>query len=309
MGRMQNENGNGSSDKKLGYRVLRTTVVLAENSKAIEDVRDKKLARVIGKVHRVNFDFEQLTDRDLEVLYGYFDDEFMDLVKEEFTFRAYRGTIREVPGEGICCLCGKGDSKDEGDNRDHLRYEFLLTNIGGGKDVWCGSTCIINYGLKVQGAETGEEAKKILEKTLREHKRQWEIEAWQAENGDHSDIPEQYTQFRRLPYELRSYGGGLLNHFGELQLAGFDVGEIHNNVENRKLARDFRTAARFYQRKDFLSEKKTDTWSKVKVLLSQINEAKSLLENSRDIIDPDERINHFVKIGKKRAKAGFKKAA
>jgi hypothetical protein len=300
-----NEQGNG--DGKLGYRVLRSTVVLAEHSKAIEEIRDTKLTRVVNKVHRVNFDFEQLTERDLEVLYAYFDDEFMDLVKEEFRFIPRRGAIRDNKGRvGICYLCGKGDSKDEGDNEDNLRYEFLLSNIGGGKDVWTGSTCIVNYGLKVQGAATGEEAKKILQKTLREHIRQWEIEEWQAENGDHEQIPDQYQEFRRLPFKMRSYGE-IYTNFGELQLAGFDVDELRNQTDSRhQLFRDFRTASRFYGRKSFLTDKKMETWEKAKAVLADFRAIQVAVESGADIPDSDKRIDHFVKLGKKRAKSAKK---
>jgi hypothetical protein len=281
-----------------GYRVIRSTVVLAENSAAIRKIMDKDLRRVLKKVAKVNYDFAQLADADLEVLYGYFDDKFMEKVKDEFIFVPHSGAIRDNHGcVAICCLCGKGDSKDTDDNEDHIRYEFLLTNTAGGNDIWCGGTCIINYGLKVKGAATAEEAKRLLEKTLREHKRQWMIEQWQAANGDHEQIPEQYQQFRRMPYMLRMHGV-LYDNFGELQLSGFDMDATRTAAEDTW--KEFRSASRFYQRHGFLTETKMESWTNAKNVLQYVAEMQNILSVAEGVIDPNERFEYFIKIGKAR---------
>jgi hypothetical protein len=284
-----------------GYRVIRSTVVLAQHSAALKDIIDKSLRRTLKKVERVNYDFAQLDDEDLEVLYGYFDDKFMKKVKREFMFIPYSGAIRDNHGTvAICNLCGKGDSKDTEDNEDHIRYEFLLTNMVDGTDVWCGSTCIINYGLKVKGAKTAEEAKRLLDQSLREHKRQWMIEEWQATNGDHEKIPEQYQQFRRMPYMLRMHGV-LYDNFGELQLAGFDMDATRNAAEDGW--KDFRTASHFYQRNGFLTETKMEAWTNAKSILQHVAEMQNVLNVSEGVIDPAERFNSFISVGKERKAA------
>lgn len=285
---------------KPGYRVIRSTVVLSQHSVAITDIMDNELSRTIANVESVNFDFAQLEDGDLEVLYAHFDDKFMDRVKSEFMFIPHRGAIRDNgASNAICNLCGKGDSKDTDDNEDHIRYEFLLTNVSGGKDVWCGSTCIINYGLKVKGAETSAEAKKLLEKSLREHKRQWEVEEWQSENGDHANIPNQYKEFRKVPYMMRLHGE-LFDNFGELQLAGFDMDNIRGGSEETWKA--FRTASRFYQRSGFLTEKKMNAWESAKRILNQVSEMRVLISTNEGVVDVEQRFSHFVDIGKERKK-------
>lgn len=286
---------------KPGYRVIRSTVVLAQSSAALQDILDKDLSRTLRRVRRVNYDFAQLNDRDLEIIYGYFDDKFMRKVKREFAFIPRRGAIRDNQGTvAICNLCGKGDSKDTDDNEDHIRYEFCLTNLKGGKDVWCGSTCIINYGLKVQGAKTSKQAKRLLEKSLREHKRQWEIEEWQAEHGDHEKIPEQYQSFRRMPYTLRMHGV-LYDSFGELQLAGFDVDATRISTESTW--KEFRSSSRFYQRHGFLTDKKMSAWMEAKRLLILVSEMSAVLNTSQDMIDPAFRFNHFIEVGRERKAA------
>ena len=289
----------GVKDKhRPGYRVIRSTVVLAQHSAALQDVIDNDLSRVLKRVESVNYDFSQLEDGDLETLYGYFDDKFMNQVKSEFVFIPHHGAIRDNHDRvAICCLCGKGDSKDTDDNEDHIRFEFLLTNTVGGTDVWCGSTCIINYGLKVQGAKTGEEAKRLLEKSLREHKRVWMIEEWQSQNGDHAQIPNQYQEFRRVPYTLRMHGV-LYDNFGELQLAGFDMEAARNAAEDTW--KEFRSASRFYQRNGFLTDKKMVSWVNAKDLLKQVSEMQKIISSTEGVDDPIRRFDHFFEIGKER---------
>jgi len=285
-----------------GYRVIRSTVVLAQHSVALKDVIDNDLSRVLKRVERVNFDFAQLEDGDLETLYGYFDDKFMEQVKSEFVFIPHRGAIRDNHDNvAICNLCGKGDSKDTDDNEDHIRYEFLLTNTVGGTDVWCGSTCIINYGLKVKGAKTSEEAKRLLEKSLREHKRAWLIEEWQAQNGDHAQIPNQFQEFRRVPYTLRMHGV-LYDNFGELQLAGFDMDALRNGAEDTW--KEFRAASRFYQRNGFLTDKKMASWIEAKSILTQVSEMQSIVRTGEGATDAIQRFDHFFDIGKERKRNG-----
>ncbi len=297
---MANKN-NGDATKRPGYRILRSTVVLAQSSAAITDIINNELSRTIDRVVAVNFDFAQLESRELEVLYGYFDEAFMKRVKDEFIFRGGLGSIRDNGAcIATCDLCGKGDSKDEGGNEDHIRFEFCLENVAGGKSVWCGSTCIINFGLKVQGAKTAEEAKRLLEKSLREHKRQWMIEEWQAANPDHESIPNQYQEFRKLPYKMRLHGV-LYDNFGELQLANFDVDGVRSVVEDTW--KKFRSASRFYQANGFLTGKKQEFWEAAKHAAEQEAQMQACLSGAENLIDPADRFKHFFEIGEEKRKA------
>lgn len=277
-------------EKSKGYRVLRTTVVLAEHSASIQDITDNQLRRVLDRVTAVNYDFGQLTDGQLELLYAYFDDGFMARVKAEFVFHPSQGSIRDNGScVAICMLCGKGDSRDDGENRDHIRYEFYLQNEVGGKDVWCGETCIINHALKVDGAGTSAEARKLLEQSLRQHKKFWKEERWRAENADHPDIPEHYQAFRFLPNRMST---ARVYYFGELQLAGYDVLGIAARAA--EVFKPLKAAARWYQRHDYLPPVKHEAWTEAKKLKVDIEAALQLIQEASNIRDPQERYDFFV---------------
>jgi hypothetical protein len=282
--------------KKLGYRVLRSTVVLARHSAALADLLADDggdLEDALARVEAANYDFARLDADDLETVYGYFDDDFTAKVLDEFIFVPDMGSIRDNGKcNAICMLCGKGDSKDEGDNEDHIRFEFRLNNIAGGGEVWTGKSCIINYGLKVKGAATAEEAKKLLERSLREHQRQWMIDVWQAENADHDDMAMQFENLRELPRQMKPYGY-LMDHFGELQLAGFDM--AHIRTETVDTLRPFRTSVRFYQREGYLTPKKSEAWNTAKALLREVSSMRKALEGAKHVVDQDARIAHFLK--------------
>jgi hypothetical protein len=249
--------------KKLGYRVARSTIVLAESSKAITDIESEELRDVLAAVHRVNFDFGRLPDDSLEVVFAHFDEDFTDRVKGEFEFEPDDPTAVKVHDtrEAICVLCGKGNSKDTGDNVDQIRFEFRLTNTAGGDDLWVGSTCILNFGLKVRGADTAEEARKLLEQSCRNALKLWKIRQWQAAHPTHAEIPAQYERLcdiaRTAAYTAYRYGS-------ELRVLG-----VNPNTwsDSKDLLRRFKTSTRFYQRSGHLTPKKMAPWDEAAKLL------------------------------------------
>lgn len=166
----------GHEGPGLHYKHVRTTVVLLMHSTVF---REFSLAeqRAFREIEKCNFDLSAANDSDLEHVFAKLDDEVMARVRREFEFVP---TLTSIRNHGACiascALCGKGDSKDDGSNRDKLQYDFRLQNIAGGGDLWVGSNCIINFGLKVRGAETSEEARAILERNLRECMSLWKKE-------------------------------------------------------------------------------------------------------------------------------------
>lgn len=254
-----------NKNKKLGYRVARSTVVLSESSAAISDIMSPELRDALAAIHGVNFDFARLDDETLETVFANFDDAFTTRVKAEYEFEPDDPTAVKVHDsrEAICVLCGKGDSKDTHDNIDQIRFEFRLTNTAGGKDLWVGSTCILNFGLKVRGADTAEEARKLLEQSCRNALKLWKIRQWQAEHPTHAEIPEQYEQLCDI---VRTAAYKSYRFANELRVLGVNP---NTWADSGDLQRRFRTSARFYQRSGHLTPKKMEAWKEACELLYQ----------------------------------------
>jgi hypothetical protein len=277
-------------ERKTHYRVLRSTIVLAKSSNALTRVQTPELLEAIADVQTRNYQFDQIDPAILETIYAHFDEDFTDEVRNEYTFYPSPSNVRVHPAAvAICELCGKGDSKETGDNKDHLRIEYKLDNHAGGQDVWCGSTCIVNFGLNVDGAATAEEAERLLSKSMRQALRQFEIAAWRAENPDHADMAEHY---QRLRHEAVSASTIAREHFGELLLMGRDAERLLNLDA---LVRPMRTASRFYIREGYLTPKKMAAWDATREALDTVRKIRKALNGARDLPDPDARFEYFLK--------------
>ena len=281
----------------IGYRVRRSTAVLALASAWVAANRDKDFVRALKKLAKANFDFPRLDDETTEILYASFDDELTKAVLDEYEFLPGRGAVRDLGGcIGFCAMCGKGDSLEHRENRDKIRYEFRLVSNQGGKVVWVGSTCIINHSLKVKGAESSAEAKAVLERSFREHVRQWRIEQWQKENPDHVSIPDSFRSFRTLPSEF-GWNGKYARYEGELILLGVDPLAFSKRVN--ATFKPLRSAVRKYERDGHLGfgkgvekSQKEQAWIEAKEILALAATLDRALIDAP--ADPDERIDHFV---------------
>jgi len=271
-------------EHKTHYRVLRSTIVLGLASSAYKAIASPKLAQAIEVVQNNNYDFERIGAGILETLYASFDDAFTARVRDEFEFRPGAGNVMvHASREGVCALCGKGDSKDTHDNEDKTRFEFLLTNTAGGSPVWCGSTCIINFGLKVQGAATADEALRILQTDMRRALRQFEINCWRAAHPDHKMIEDHYTTWCGKGPRIRNLKH---QHFAQCVLAGVAIDELARDFDEIRVA--FRTASRFYAREGHLTGKKQPAWDRVKHALAQIERVERMLQGvPADVRDLD----------------------
>lgn len=263
--------------RQAGYRRTRATAVLALASNHVARLQDDEFVEALKALRAENFDMDRLDDEAIEVIFAVMDNELSDAVIDEFTFVPKLGNIRDLGGcVGHCDLCGKGDSRDDGANLDKIRYEYRLTNTSGGQDVWVGSTCILQHGLHVEGARSAEEAEKILRQTMQQHLRQWKIEAWRSANPDHAMIPEHWDKLRRT--WVRTY------HAREWSALGLDVHKIQRRIYHHVRGRGkqtFRTASKFYARKGFLTEGKTELWREVKRMLLVLDWAMPLLRDAR----------------------------
>lgn len=287
--------------KRLNYRERRTTIALANSSarlrEAPADVREG-----IKAVVENNFDLETSDDASLEGVFAYFDDDAMHGVMSEFEFRPGLGSIEDLKGPiGHCALCGKGDSRVDGANEDKLRYIFRLTNIAGGTDLMVGSSCILHYGLKVKGAQTAEEARTLLAKSLREHIQMWKEAEWREAWPSHDQIPETYKQcVNMLRLYMNDYG--LRHAFVDLRVADPEAPTFIDFTRGlRNAINDFTPAMKFYMRRRWLTDKKHDAW---------IRAAKSLrkaqrfvqLHNAMQGMDPVQRYD-FLRREVEREKA------
>lgn len=258
----------------IGYRKTRATAVLATSSHYFQTKQDAKFSKVLERLRTKNFDLGKLTNRELELIYAKFDKNVTDKICGEFRFITSFGNIQDLKEcTGFCDLCGKGDSRDDGANEDKLRYLFRLTNTAGGTDVWVGSSCIWQHGLHVDGAANAEEAKEILRKTLQEHIKQWKIQAWQADHPDHEDIPELWENYRKC-------------YFNSYPVEFYSALGLDRNLligDWRRLFKAFRSAARFYDRKTFLSPAKTKVWDDAKALWAKTQWCFPLFREAYDL--------------------------
>jgi len=253
----------GHEGAGLAYKEVRTTIALFMASTLFAKLDEDARAQFQIIVDR-NYDLSGVPDATLDATIATLDDDVMKRASAEFEFVARIGNIRDLKAcVGNCALCGKGDSKHaEGeDNRDKLRYDFRLGNAASGIDLWVGSNCIVNHALKVRGADTSAEARTILERSMREHIALWRQEAWRAANPTHAGIPALASKLATATHEWKYYGV-----FGsrENDIAVLGQSQRQINYTLYRHTRAMRTNARFYERKSFLSDAKTDEWKQAR---------------------------------------------
>jgi len=264
--------------KKTHYRVLRSTIVLALASDAYAAIRTPELTAAVDTVVAANYQFDQVQDDLLELIFAYFDADFTARVLAEFRFVPSRDNVRVHPKcEAICTLCGKGDSKEEGGNVDFIRFEYRLDNRASGREVWCGKTCIIKYGLRVDGAATSDEARGLLERSMREALRQWEINEWRLAHSDHGSMQDEYQAFRGAWYARPYDDRRLLQYRVELLIGG--VAPVSDDSRNRA-TRAFKNAVSFYLRNGFLTDNKQHAWDRAREIIAADNEGIDLMRRA-----------------------------
>jgi len=275
-----------------GYKVLRTTLVLAMSSAYLRTISDPAVSDAMRAAVAANYDLQRVDADALEIIYAHFDEATTAKVLDEYVFRPSLGSIRDLYAcIGTCSLCGKGDSRDDGANEDKIRYEFCLTNIAGGVDVWCGSTCIINHHLKVDGAATSEEARKALQRTFAQHKEEWKREAWRLAYPDHADIPALFERNRQLPARMRYYG--LLGRAEiEIGLLGISFAQLKagSKLFESKPMGAFKKAARWYAGNAYLTPAKHESWVEAKRVSKLVDFIERALLDVQNVTDPQEKI-------------------
>ncbi len=110
----------------------------------------------------------------LALIYALVDADLADKAKAEFQADT-RSIVDHWRDDCDCELCG----------HRHIRWEFTLRNTRGGSEVKTGSTCIIEYGLNVDGEATAELALAKLRKAINAGKKRATQSQWQEANPDH----------------------------------------------------------------------------------------------------------------------------
>ncbi len=151
------------------------------------------LVFIVDSLAGAGWDWSTLTQADAEAVYGLVNDDLVEQAKSEFS--ADTTTVVDLArhladhpefvdddGDTFCPLCG----------HKHLRWGFTLQNtvkadqgITEGRDLLTGSTCVVQYGLRVDGTMTAEAALEALNKAIAGLMRKAEREDWQKEHPDH----------------------------------------------------------------------------------------------------------------------------
>lgn len=148
---------------------------------------------IVDQLSDSGWDWDKLTQADAEAIYGLLTNELVESAKAEFS--ADTATVIDLDrhrddgpdfidddGDTHCPLCG----------HKHLRWGFTLRNTvkhdtGAelGEDLLTGSTCVVQYGLRVDAETTAEAALAALNAAIARLTRKAEREDWQREHPEH----------------------------------------------------------------------------------------------------------------------------
>lgn len=178
----------------------RVTLHLGYLSKACTE--NAELHSALSALAQTNFDLKSANQETLEAIYAEFDDALEAKIRGEF--QADPNFLIDLGHDhGICPLCSHPD----------CRFIFRLVNNAGGKEINCGSRCIITYGISVKGAETAEQAKKLLEVAIRNAIKKVKIAEWHEKTGFKAEWIEQViSALREIKEERNSVGNYKWNY-------------------------------------------------------------------------------------------------
>lgn len=161
------------SDTKSSAHVRRVTLNLIRLAACCP----RPLRPILDRLPSLDWDLARLEPVEIETIYTYVDDDLADRARAEFEADT-RSIADHRHNPTNCKLCG----------HHPIRFEFLLRNTAGGRDVLTGSQCIIDYGINVDGSMTEDEALRALRAAIARAKQQAEREDWQAAHPDHGAV-------------------------------------------------------------------------------------------------------------------------
>tara|TARA_Y100000034_G_scaffold65317_1_gene78967 strand:- start:98 stop:1096 length:999 start_codon:yes stop_codon:yes gene_type:complete len=140
-----------------------------------------ELRPVLETLAGFDWDMKALDRESVETIFAFVDDDLAANATSEYVADTQSITdwsrdpaVREGDFVPTCRLCG----------HHHIRWDFILKNVAGGRDHNTGSTCIIEYGLSVDGDGTAEEALERLKGAISKAKRKADREDWEAAHPD-----------------------------------------------------------------------------------------------------------------------------
>lgn len=151
------------------------------------------LVVIVDALSDYGWDWSKLTPADAEAIYGLCNNTLVEAAKAEFAadtatvvdldrHKADAPDFIDTDGDTHCPLCG----------HKHIRWGFTLRNTvkaetraDTGENLLTGSTCVIQYGLRVDAETTAEAALAALNAAIARLTRKAEREDWQREHPDH----------------------------------------------------------------------------------------------------------------------------
>ena len=165
-----------------GFRV--TLNIISQSTNCPPDL--KAVVETLRDDH--NWNRHKLSKVEMESIYAHLDSEVCGHALGEWNVESHRmrdwgfpfwrsdhtewwdGEHRAVD----CQLCGHRDN----------RYEFPLVNLKTGEEIWTGSTCIVKYGVTVDGDACAETALKKLNSMKKKSKTAQTKDAWEKAYPD-----------------------------------------------------------------------------------------------------------------------------
>ncbi len=225
--------------------VRRVTLNLIRHASA--EVCPPDLAAALNRLaDQCDWDMAGLSREDLELIFALVDEETANRAAAQF-WADTQTIIDHRASTGVCELCGQ----------PHIRWEFTIRNGDGGRSIQCGSSCIVTYGLSVDGEAAGEAALAKLKAAIGKLKKVAARDAWTAAHPDHRQVMETVA-VAQLWYGKR------LNPWQLYRFLGL-------NWRSRviKQIRSIRAVLKYYRKNGYLTPTKTSAvWSDQGILVT-----------------------------------------
>lgn len=233
--------------------VLHSEVCPLDLAAVIENLRDEH-----------DWNRHKLTKLELESIYAHLDNEVCAKALEEWDAETYRMRDWGFPfwrpdynewwdGENHavdCKLCG----------HKHNRYEFPVVNRVNGNEIWTGSTCIVKYGVTVDGDACAETAIAKLRDIMGRSKNAQKRHEWEKAHPEAESAIDRVRE--ALPVANRKYLPWSVQRACD---AAGDRILPHNFESQRKLLGKWgRAAVKYYDKNGMLTPQRTEElWEKV----------------------------------------------
>lgn len=239
------------------------------------------LVCIVDSLSDSGWDWGRLSPRDAEAIYGLLTDDLVQAAKAEFAadtrtvidverHRADAHDFIDNDGDTFCPLCG----------HKHIRWGFTLRNTvkhdtgcETGDDLLTGSSCVVQYGLRVDAETTAEAALAALNKAIGRLQRAAERDDWRAAHPNHAEdmqLLERAESFvgktwmNQIPVSVRR---SLPHPWGS-----------YRSDSHKKWASWARAALKYYRSHGYLAETRAEQYDNgglgtARLIVAQVEEA------------------------------------